>query len=241
MTTVVISQPMLFPWSGFFELVDCADVFVHLDDVQFSRGSFTNRVQIKHSAGIKWMTVPLKGKGVFQMISQLEAVGSDWKKKHRELVSQSLSRAPDLERALRLFDLAYSQGSLIELLMTSVEASSLLVNSRRPKTWLRSSEMKIAGASWERVLAIVKALGGKRYVTAHGALSYLNHEEFERQGVCVEYVEYSKTEYAQLNGAFVPYVSIIDPVANLGENAEKIIQPKTVSWSEFLRKKQARL
>lgn len=241
MTTVVVSQPMLFPWSGFFELIGCADIFVHLDDVQFSKGSFTNRVQIKHPGGVKWMTIPLKGKGGFQTIRQLEAVGADWKRRHRELISQSLSKAPSLGHALRLFDLVYSQGSLIDLLTTSVEASSLLVNSRRPKAWLRSSEMQIAGTSWERVLAIVKAVGGNRYVTAHGALSYLNHEEFERQGVCVEYVEYSKTEYPQLNGAFVPYISIIDLVANLGEEAKEIIRPKTVSWSEFLKNKQAGL
>jgi hypothetical protein len=238
MTTVVISQPMLFPWSGFFELIGCADVFVHLDDVQFSKGSFTNRVQIKHSSGIKWMTVPLKGKGQFQKISQLETVGADWKTKHRELVAQSLSKAPHLGEALELFDLVYSRESLIDLLIGSIEKSSLLLNSSSPKTWLRSSDLRVAGSSWERVLAIVKALGGNRYVTAHGALNYLNHEEFERQGVSVEYVEYSKTEYPQLNGAFVPYISVIDPLANLGEKAKQIIKPKTISWFDFIERKQ---
>jgi hypothetical protein len=237
MTTVVISQPMLFPWSGFFELIACADVFVHLDDVQFSKGSFTNRVQIKHENGIKWMTIPIRGKGEFQRISQLEAAGVDWKRQHRELVRQSLAKSKNLPEALQLLDRVYREESLIDLLISSVEASSLLVNSRQPK-WLKLSEMQIPGSSWQRVLATVKALGGNRYVTAHGALNYLDHEEFERHGVSVQYIEYSKTEYPQLNGAFVPYVSIIDPVANLGEGAKEIIRPKTVPWSEFLSNKQ---
>jgi hypothetical protein len=238
MTTVVISQPVLFPWSGFFELIACADVFVHLDDAQFSKGSFTNRVQIKHENGIKWMTIPLKGGGQFQKIAQLEAAGVDWKRQHRELVRQSLARSQNLPEALRLFDRVYAEKSLIDLLISSVEASSLLVSSRHPKLWLKSSDMQISGTSWQRVLEIVKALGGDRYVTAHGASKYLNHEEFERQGVSVEYVQYSKTEYPQLNGSFVPYVSIIDPVANLGEKAKEIIRPRTVSWSEFFENKQ---
>jgi hypothetical protein len=224
MTTVVISQPMLFPWSGFFELIGCADVFVHLDDVQFSKGSFTNRVQIKHSSGIKWMTVPLKGKGQFQKISQLETAGVDWKAKHRELVVQSLSKAPHLAGALELFDLVYGRESLIDLLIGSVEKSSLLLNSSFPKTWLRSSDLGVAGSSWERVLGIVKALGGDRYVTAHGASHYLNHEEFEHRGVGVEYVQYSKTAYSQLNGSFTPYVSILDPLANLGLLAPRVVK-----------------
>jgi hypothetical protein len=234
MTTVVISQPMLFPWSGFFELIGCADIFVHLDDVQFSKGSFTNRVQIKHSSGIKWMTVPLKGKGQFQKIDQLETADVDWKAKHRELVVQSLSKAPHLAGALELFDLVYGSEPLIDLLIGSVESSSLLLNSSSPKTWLRSSDLEVVGSSWERVLGIVKALGGDRYVTAHGASHYLNHEEFERCGVRVEYVQYSKTVYSQLNGPFTPYVSILDPLANLGPASREIIRPKTIPWREFL-------
>ena len=50
MTSVVISQPQLLPWPGFFELIASADVYVHLDDAQYAKG-FINRVQIKHSAG----------------------------------------------------------------------------------------------------------------------------------------------------------------------------------------------
>ena len=57
-TRVVISQPMLFPWVGLFEQIRAADVYVHYDDVQFSKGSFTNRVQIKTARGPRWLTVP---------------------------------------------------------------------------------------------------------------------------------------------------------------------------------------
>jgi hypothetical protein len=234
MTTVVISQPMLFPWPGFFELIECADIFVHLDDVQFSKGSFTNRVQIKHPSGIKWMTAPLKSKGLSKKINLLETADVDWKKKHRELVSQSLSKASYLPGVLDLFDFVYSSESFVDLLISSVENSSLLINSSPPKSWLRSSDLRIGGTSWERVLAIVSALGGDRYVTAHGAVNYLNHVEFERQGVAVEYVQYSKTAYTQLNGCFTPYVSVLDPLANLGSKSREIIRPKTLGWREFM-------
>ncbi|MBC8123824.1 MAG: WbqC family protein, partial [Gemmatimonadaceae bacterium] len=61
MNTVVISQPMLFPWIGMFEQICLADVYVHYDDVQFSKGSFSNRVQVKSASGSKWITVPLIG------------------------------------------------------------------------------------------------------------------------------------------------------------------------------------
>ena len=74
MTTVVVSQPMLFPWVGLFEQIRLADVFVYYDDVAFSKGSFFNRVQIKTSRGSKWLTVPLEH---FELGTAINAVRPD--------------------------------------------------------------------------------------------------------------------------------------------------------------------
>jgi WbqC-like protein family len=234
LTSVVVSQPQLFPWAGFFELIASADIYVHLDDAQFSKGSFTNRIQIKHPNGRKWMTVPLKGKGQFQAINQVEAVGDDWKRQHRELVQQSLSGAPFLKFALDLFDRVYERALLIDLLIASVETPAATIGLGKPSQWLKSSSLGVEGASWKRVLSIVRAVGGARYITAHGAANYLDHEAFEDNGVTVEYLDYSKTVYPQLHGEFSPYVSILDLVANLGPDARNVIRPRTISWREFL-------
>ena len=233
MTSVVISQPQLFPWPGFFELVAVADVYVHLDDALFSRGGFINRVQIKHPRGSKWMTVPLKGKGSFQPINRLEAEGHDWKRRHRELVRQSLANAPHLELALDLFDSVYVADPLVELLVAGVEQSAKRLGMNQLH-WTRSSGLHVGGSSSGRVLDIVQAIGGTRYVTAHGAANYLDHEAFERAGVAVEYVDYSQTAYPQLFGEFIPYVSILDLIANIGMDAHTVIRPKTIAWRDFL-------
>ena len=45
---VVISQPMYFPWIGFLSQLSMANTIIWLDDVQFSKGSFINRIQIKN-------------------------------------------------------------------------------------------------------------------------------------------------------------------------------------------------
>lgn len=48
---VVISQPMLSPWVGMLEQIVLMDVSANYADVQFSKGSSTNRVQIKDRTG----------------------------------------------------------------------------------------------------------------------------------------------------------------------------------------------
>jgi hypothetical protein len=86
MTSIVISQPMYFPWVGFFEQMRLADVYVWLDDVQFSKGSFTNRVQVLLPDKQTWMTIPLADK-TGRAIRELSAAGDGWKASHRDLVA----------------------------------------------------------------------------------------------------------------------------------------------------------
>jgi hypothetical protein len=92
----------------------------------------------------------------------------------------------------------------------------------------------IGGSSSQRVLDIVKALGGARYVTGLGARKYLDHQLFEDSGIRVEYMDYNKSSYKQLHGEFTPYVSILDLIANKGKDGIEIIQSGTIDWKDYL-------
>ncbi|HEX4198422.1 MAG TPA: WbqC family protein [Caulobacteraceae bacterium] len=240
MTTVVISQPMYFPWPGFFELVACADVYVHLDDTQFSKGSFTNRVQIKQPGGQAWMTIALADKGSFKEIRRLEPADPDFRLRHRDLVRQALRGAPHLDLALDLFDTVMQRPAVVDLLIASIEQTAPRLAIPGPGQWVRTSDLDLAGRSSSRVLDIVKQLGGTRYVTAHGAAGYLDHEAFEAAGVSVDYIDYSLTPYPQLHGDFTPYVSVLDLIANVGEEAASCVRPRTRPWREFLAERARR-
>src|SRR5262245_28032954 len=104
MTKVVISQPMYFPWVGFFEQLKLADVFVFFDDVQFDRG-FINRVQYKTAGGISWLTVPLRKHHRSTPICELEiSEETDWRSKHMRSLEFSLSGTKYALDALSLMD-----------------------------------------------------------------------------------------------------------------------------------------
>ena len=63
MKTVVISQPMYFPWVGMLEQMRLADVFIYLDDAQFSKHTWQQRNRIKINDSLAWLTVPVYTKG----------------------------------------------------------------------------------------------------------------------------------------------------------------------------------
>jgi len=67
-----VIQSSYIPWRGYFDLIDDVDRFVFYDDVQFSKGSWRNRNRIKTPRGLAWITVPVRHKGLAQLICDTE-------------------------------------------------------------------------------------------------------------------------------------------------------------------------
>lgn len=234
---VVISQPMLFPWVGMLEQVRLADCYVDYSDVQFSKGSFVNRVQVKTGQGTPWMSVPLRHLRLGQRINEVEIDNStSWRDRHLHLLEAAYSCAPFRDDMLALVDEVYSQEhtSISTLSLASLLALCRYFGLMGERRFVSSANLGIGGGSSQRVLDIVLALGGDCYVTGHGARNYLAHETFDAAGVRVEYMDYLKTPYPQLHGAFTPYVSALDLVANIGPAGSNYIKSGARFWREFL-------
>ncbi len=238
--TVVISQPMYFPWCGLIDQIRLADVYVHYDDVQLSRG-FYNRVQVKTPQGTTMITVPLSNKHRDQKINEsIISYESDWVSKHRSILINSYRKTAFLGDAIDLFDSVHSNRfeTLSDLGIASIKALVSYFKLDGDVLFLDSSSLGIQGVSSKRLLDITKVLGGNRYLTGHGALNYLNHDLFEKSGVEVHYMNYSLREYAQVFGTYTPYVSALDAVAHLGSAAKNILQSTHLNWRDAIERSE---
>jgi hypothetical protein len=63
-------QPTYLPWIGYFDLINWADTFIFLDDVEFSHQSWQHRNKIKTSDGPLWLTVPVRQNGRSEQLIQ---------------------------------------------------------------------------------------------------------------------------------------------------------------------------
>ena len=227
---------MFFPWAGLFEQLRLADVYVHYDDVQLPVGrSFTNRVQLKSSQGIRWLTAPLRHTGDKTLISCVELDDdAPWRGKHLTLLRHAFAQAPFRDEALALAERVYGLDthSLAELNVQAIEAGADYFGLH--PTFLRSSRWKLETRSSQRLLDIVLRERGTTYLTGHGAANYLDFDLFERHGVAVEFMAYRRVEYPQLHGAFDPHVSILDLIANCGRQGLAYLCSPTVPWREFM-------
>lgn len=236
MKTVVISQPMYFPWVGIFEQIRLADVFVFYDDVQFARG-FINRVQYKTPEGTNWMTVPLRKHSRNTLICDVQIQEEiDWRRKHISSLQWSFQSAVFIDDALTLASdtLYLPSQSFAEMLIEGIHRIREYFDIGGDCLYYKSSQLRIGGYKGERIKNIVKHFAGERYITGLGALTYLDHEDFETNNIEVQYMDYRKLVYPQKHGAFIPFVSILDLIANCGRNGRKYICSETVNWRELV-------
>ena len=228
---------MYFPWVGLLEQVRLADIFVHYDDVQFSKGSFVNRVQIKTDDGSQWMTVPLQRAHLGQRIADVHAApAEEWVDRHLALMARSFAGAPYEEDAIELARGVFAEGheQLGPLARASLMALVRYFGLNEGRRFVDVQELGIAGDSSQRVLDVVQRLGGTIYVTGHGASRYLDHGLFDAAGVQVEYMDYQCYPYQQGHGPFTPYVSGLDLVAYCGRDGLRNIASQTLPWKEFV-------
>lgn len=236
MSTVVISQPMYFPWVGMFEQWRLADDFVFFDDVQFARG-FINRVQYKTPNGSGWLTVPLRQHSRDARICDLECVeDSGWRDKHLRTLALALAGAPHLQDALGLAESVLLRRDLgfCELLIEGMQVVADYFGLLQGKRLHRSSQLAVTGRKSDLIQGLVSHLGGDRYVTGMGALSYLNHAAMEQAGIKVCYMDYRKREYPQKFPPFTPYVTVLDLVANCGRDGRFFIDSGVTHWRKVL-------
>lgn len=223
---VAIQQPNYFPWIGFFSKIVQSDVFILLDDAQYTKNSYINRARIKTANGLLWLTVPVRHKDrMGQTINEAECDlhEPNWTKQ-RKTIEFNYKRAPGFEEVwpaiCPIFDKEWTALSELNIcaLQTVCGFLGLDVHLKR------SSAMRCDGPKTERLVALCKAAGGDVYLSGTGARSYQDARMFEAAGIELRYSAFKHPHYRQQWGPFVEGLSILDLVFNSGGDSRRILE-----------------
>jgi hypothetical protein len=217
-TALVVLQPGYLPWLGYFDLLQKADVFVHYDDVPFDKHGWRNRNRMKGPKGAVWLTVPVLHSGrAGQSILDVEIDDRrDWRHKHLSTVAQSYARAPFIDAVLpRLRDiLEQPWPRLVNLDLALIDWLAAEIGIATPRH--RASELDIGGDRNERLINLCHHFGTTRYISGNAAQDYLDKARFAAAGIEVVWHNYAHPTYAQQHGEFVPNLSVLDLILNVG-------------------------
>ena len=229
----VILQSGYMPWLGYFDLINQADVFVFLDDVQWSTGAWRNRNRVRTAQGWTWLTVPVKfEKAHFEYsIKDVEINNfQNWQKKHLGTLWTCYKKAPYFDEVYPLFDsiLSKKQIFVIDLNYELIFAICNYIELKETK-FLFSQEMSISREikKTEKLIGIFEEIGGvATYISGPSAKSYIEESKFEGKGIKLEWHNYQHPYYRQNtwgSNIFIPYLSIVDLLFNHGKESLDIL------------------
>ena len=87
---VAIHQPDFLPSLNFFKKMKIADKFVYLDDVEISKGGWTNRDKIKTKNGSEWINVNLRKYKLNELIRNIKiSYTKNWQLRSLNLIIEN--------------------------------------------------------------------------------------------------------------------------------------------------------
>ena len=219
---ISIHQPDYIPYIGYFYKIAQSDVFVFLDDAQYSNDNMHQWNRIKTPQGECRLKIPVKyefGDSINTVVTRDDL---KWREKHVKTIEMNYVRAPYFSEFFpNIKEIILSDhANLAEL---NIELNTHICNRFGiGKRFLRSSDMGISTRKEERVIDICVSLGGSEYISGNGARAYQTEEHFTSRGVALRYTDYHPFEYEQLWGDFIPNLSILDYIFNCGYDWNRI-------------------
>jgi len=222
--TISIHQPNYIPWLGYFDKIYQSDVFVFLDDAQFSNEAQQNFHYIKTSQGSFRIKIPVKVKfgDKINEIKTRDELG--WKKKHVRTLEMNYKKAKHFDEVFDDFsslllndyeDLCHLNISIIKYICEKFGIDTECI---------RSSQLGLNSKREEKVIDICTSLDGKIYLSGTGAKAYQKEENFTERDIELRYSSFKPFIYPQLWGDFQSNVSVIDYLMNCGYDWERVIQ-----------------
>lgn len=216
---IAIHQPNFLPWLGYFAKLTAADRLVLLDDAQFSKNSYINRVKVSGPSGPAWLTVPVKV-SLGQTIAQVTPARADWAEAAGRKLEAYYRKAAAfrevhpvlcglLAEATAQPHLAAINGFLLAALARRLGISTPLIQA----STLGHEEL----AADDRLVALVHDLAcGGTYLSGKGGAGYQDPEKFAQAGLTLRYLDFTPPPYDQGASAFSPGLSVVDALYHLG-------------------------
>jgi len=231
---LAIMQPYLFPYIGYFQLINAVDKFVFYDDVNYIKQGWINRNYILANNQKYLFSIPIEKISSYKKINEVKInsfIFEKTKKKLLKTIEQSYKKAPFFKQTYNIFVTIlnsndkfisnYARNSVIKIseylkINTEIINTSKIYNN----DYLKSSE---------RIFDICKQENANWYINPIGGKELYSIKEFNKRKIYLNFLETSNIKYNQVSNQFIPFLSIIDVMMfNSPEEIKKMLENYTL-------------
>ena len=203
-------QPYLFPYIGYWQLINAVDVFVIFDDVSYIKKGYINRNSILLNGQGQRITLELIGASQNKLINEIEIRGNS--KKILRTIELSYSKAPYFKEIFPIIEeiLNQEEKNLAKFIGYSLEKISnyLKIDTK----FLYSSSIKKDNTlkAQNKILDICSKLDAKNYINTIGGVNLYDEDRFKKEGIDLNFLKAKIINYQQFKDEFISHLSIID-------------------------------
>lgn len=219
MRKVAIMQPYLFPYIGYFQLVNEVEKFVFYDDVNYIKGGWINRNKILIGKSPLYFSVPLAKASPNALIKDTRIDSSAyqlWLKKFDKTLKMSFAKAPYFDETYQII-LEILTESNIEYISELASLSVVKIADHLDlSTEFSHSSKEFRGTSdlerSERLIHISKSLKATHYINVIGGMELYDKDYFSGFSLHLLFLETNMNELPDDIGGY----SIIQLLMNYG-------------------------
>ncbi len=224
---VSISQPTLFPWMGYFNMIKNSDVFVFLDNVEFKKQTWQMRNRLKVRSKIEdseiWIRIPTKSSKTNTLIKDVFIDNSqDWKQKHLDIFQSNYGKKyKNILFLEKLYQQDWDKIADFNIKFITECCQFLEIQTKL----VFASDLQAKGKKSHLVLDICKHLNANELLANSGSKDYLERDRdiFEKENIRMSYHNYKQPRYQQKGKTFLENLSVLDLLFSELENSKKFI------------------
>ena len=209
---LAIMQPYFWPYTGYFQLLHAADVFVIYDNIQYTKKGWMNRNRYLCNGRDKYFTIPVAKDSDYLDVCERKVAADFDRRKLKRQIQAAYAKAPCFAAIFPLFCACvdYAEENLFRFIYYSVKkiAQYLEIDTKV----IVSSELGIGHEvrGKDKVLAICRKLEADTYINPIGGTALYDKQEFLDAGIGLYFLEMENITYRQFADPFVSSLSILD-------------------------------
>lgn len=230
MKKLAVMQPYLFPYLGYFQLLNAVDEYVVYDDVHFIKGGWINRNHILRNGEKQRFSIALSHASPNKLINEID-IAEDFGV-FLKTVSHAYSRAPYRAPATELLTRIcnFEEKNLSRFIFNSLLHIARYVGI--DTKIIASSQIAKNNSlrAQEKLLQICERRNAGVYINAVGGRDLYAHEKFCEKGVQLQFLQPGDCRYQQFGNSFTPHLSIVDALMfNSPQEIRELLNDYTLS------------
>jgi hypothetical protein len=209
-----IMQPYLFPYIGYFQLINAVDKFVIHDDVQYIKGGWINRNRIQIGDKDYLFTFSLKNDSSLKNINTRFLSDQFVKEKIKflKILKNNYKKSPFFQDAYDLLSriLDYKELNVSLFIFNSLRQICNYLEIKTP-CYLSSELNKNNGLrGQDRVIDICNTFKAETYINLIGGKTLYSQNIFKQNNISLFFLETKNISYESKRKHNIPNLSIID-------------------------------